>query len=123
MTVDEHVIDNIYLIVNLTLEIDIYTMLERVIDITYHAHELAYTCYWSVKEAVLDVYETREMYLDPKRILVNTVYNFGHIFDAVRDMVLWFQNGSQGEITGPYDAGYALGTAIYLSLLIEPHED
>ena len=57
--------------------------------------------------------------LNPKTYIMNIVYNFGDIFDAGREFVLFFMNDPRGNANSVYDAGLNLGTAIYL--LITPN--
>jgi len=50
---------------------------------------------------------------DPKNYIMNTVYNFGHIFDNMRDMVFFFQQNPRGQVNSIHDAGYNLGMAVF----------
>lgn len=43
----------------------------------------------------------------------NFVFNFGDIFDSIRDTILFFRSSSRGQFSVPYDAGYGLGYAVY----------
>ena len=47
--------------------------------------------------------------LYPSAVIDNFVFNFGDIFDALRDTVLYFSTSSRGEYNVPYDAGYGVG--------------
>merc|ERR1719198_245035 len=44
---------------------------------------------------------------------MNTVYNFGHIFDNLRDVILYFREDPRCQTTSVHDAGYNLGLAMY----------
>jgi hypothetical protein len=44
------------------------------------------------------------------------IFQFGNIFDALRDVLLFVNDDDRGEYDLPYDAGYGLGTATYLVL-------
>lgn len=44
---------------------------------------------------------------------MNTVYNFGHIFDNMRDVYLYFTMNPRGVTNNVHDAGYHLGLAAY----------
>lgn len=50
---------------------------------------------------------------DPKNYIMNGVYNFGHIFDALRDVYLFFTEDPRGLIDNVHDTGYSLGLAVY----------
>ena len=54
----------------------------------------------------------------PKPYILNLVYNFGMIFDSMREMVLFFMEDSRGQANSVEDAGYDFGLAIFL--LISP---
>lgn len=43
----------------------------------------------------------------------NTIFNFGTIFDSIRDSILFLSSSDRGKFTIPYDAGYGIGNAIY----------
>lgn len=51
--------------------------------------------------------------LYPSVVMDNVVFNFGNIFDAFRDVVLFLSSSPRGELDLPYEAGYALGAAVY----------
>ena len=55
----------------------------------------------------------------PKTYLMNFVYNFGHIFDAIRELVLFFMLDPRGQVNSVHDAGYSLGQSVYY--LITPN--
>jgi hypothetical protein len=50
----------------------------------------------------------------PKAYLMNMVYNFGHIFDALRDVYLFFTQDPRGLVDNVHDTGYMMGLAVYL---------
>ena len=50
---------------------------------------------------------------NPKTYIMNTVYNFGHIFDGVRDTYLFFVEDPRGNEKAVYHMGYNLGQALY----------
>jgi hypothetical protein len=45
---------------------------------------------------------------------MNGIYNFGHIFDALRDAYLFVREDPRGQVTNVYDAGFSVGWATYL---------
>ena len=48
---------------------------------------------------------------NPKNYVMNSVYNFGHIFDNLRDVILYFTEDPRGQTNSVHDAGYNLGLA------------
>jgi len=46
---------------------------------------------------------------DPKTYIMNTVYNFGHIFDGIRDTYLFFVEDQRGNPDAVYQMGFKLG--------------
>ncbi len=115
--IDYHYVLNFYSIANSTVSQDLFSIMETVIDIIYHTHDLAYECYEGTLEAKEEFLAKKDVYTDPKNLLNNIVFNFGNIFDAIRDALVWFDVGSQGEDEVSYDIGYALGNSFYLVLL------
>jgi hypothetical protein len=47
---------------------------------------------------------------------VNIVYNFGTVFDSIRDAILFYAGSNWGTVTVAYNAGYGVGNAIYYVL-------
>jgi hypothetical protein len=46
---------------------------------------------------------------DPKTYIMNVVYNFGHIFDGIRDSYLFFVEDPRGNDKAVYHLGFNLG--------------
>lgn len=44
---------------------------------------------------------------------MNSVYNFGHIFDNLRDAIMYFTEDPRGQVNNVHDAGYNVGLALY----------
>lgn len=44
---------------------------------------------------------------------MNTVYNFGHIFDGLRDTYLFFVDDPRGNPDAVYQMGFNIGQALY----------
>ena len=51
---------------------------------------------------------------NPKNYIMNVIYNFGHIFDSIRDSVLFLMEDPRGQVTNVYDCGFSLGWATYM---------
>lgn len=54
---------------------------------------------------------------NPKTYIMNTVYNFGHIFDGVRDTYLFFVESPRGNPKAVYQMGYNLGQAVFYFIM------
>ena len=79
----------------------------------YNTDPITQVCYLSIKEVGVNVWSNIQL-LDPSTLIDNVVFSFGKIFDSIRDMILFFTQDQRGEYHVPYDAGYGLGTAVYL---------
>jgi hypothetical protein len=97
---------------------NIYNLFDNallVAKITQQLHPIAFHC-WNAGEDVYahfyDIIVMQNGY-DPKNYLMNSVYNFGHIFDNLRDMVFFFTQNPRGQVNSVHDAGYNLGVAVY----------
>jgi hypothetical protein len=82
---------------------------------TYNTNIIALTCYKGLREGSIDVTQ-RAKSLTTRQLLDNCVFNFGRIFDSIRDTLLYFNGDTRGQYNIPYEAGLGLGNAIYLIL-------
>lgn len=115
------------LVVNLTLTIfekeDFFEAFFYVYDVALTAtrilsqlHPIAFNCYNAGESTYLQYYHiiVEENGWNPKNYLMNTIYNFGHIFDAYRDAWLFIAMDPRGQINNVYDMGYSIGFATYM---------
>jgi len=98
---------------NYTLEFDFFDVGWRFLDILYNTDPITQSCYLSFKEVGSNIWGNIQL-LDPRTFIDNIVFSFGKIFDSIRDVILFFTQDQRGEYHVPYDAGYGLGTALYL---------
>lgn len=84
-------------------------------------HPIAFNCWNSYEHTYEHFYHQIVVHNkdDFKTYLMNVVYNFGHLFDSMRDFVSFLTNDPRGDITNVYDAGYSLGQFVYY--LITPN--
>lgn len=87
----------------------------RFLDMLYNVDPITQACYTSFKEVGVTTYGNL-LLITPRNFLDNFIFNFGNIFDAIRDVSLFMNDDPRGEYNLPYDAGYGLGTAIYLAI-------
>ncbi len=104
---------NLKLMWNYTLDGDFFYVGWTFLDMLYNTDPITQACYRSTKEVGVNVWSSIQL-LDPRTFIDNVVFSFGKIFDSIRDMILFFTQDQRGEYHVPYDAGYGLGTAIYL---------
>lgn len=100
---------------NKTLEFDFFKTTDLFIDTVYNTHNLYVSCPEGYKLGWKSISAEKHMFLEPKNLMNNIIFNFGHIFDNLRDSIIWFENGSQGEKNGPYNTGYSMGNAVYFA--------
>lgn len=50
---------------------------------------------------------------NPKNYILNVVYNFGHIFDSIRDVYLFLAEDPRGVLNDVHDAGFSTGLALF----------
>ena len=100
---------------NLILDGNFFKAGWRFLDMLYNVDPITQACYTSFKEAGINFYG-HLLLTSPRALLNNIIYNFGDIFDAFRDVILFVNDDPRGEYNVPYDAGFGLGTAIYLAI-------
>ena len=107
--------NNAKLIANYTKSKMYWNVGWALLDMTYNINPITQSCYRGFSECGLGLYGYA-VELDPKTVINNIVFNFGDIFDAIRDVILFMTDDARGEFNLPYDAGYGIGTALYLVL-------
>jgi hypothetical protein len=92
-----------------------------ILDMTYNIDPITQACYRTFEEFGLGLDKQAKL-LYPDTVINNVVFQFGNIFDSVRDVLLFMVGDSRGEFNLPYDAGYGLGNAIHLVMLPDPEK-
>ena len=79
-------------------------------------HPIAFNCYNAGEYTYIQYYDVivNQNGYNPKNYLMNTIYNFGHIFDALRDAWLFIAEDPRGQVNNVFDVGYSLGWATYM---------
>lgn len=120
--VQEEFVSNLYLADNITASIQTQTnrneatfgffdLLLTLTKLSTFLHPIAFNC-WNSYEHVGNYIYTQVVVVnadDYKTYLMNFVYNFGHLFDSLRDFVTFLANDPRGDVTNVYDAGFSLG--------------
>ena len=99
-------------LINNTLDGNLFKAGWNVLDMIYNVHPITLSCYTGMKEGFNGLI-TYGLTLYPSAVMDNVVFNFGNIFDAFRDTVLFFSASSRGEFNLPFEAGFATGEAIW----------
>lgn len=81
---------------------------------TYSSHEIALTCFDGFEESFLGYKQLIQLYDQPKILIQNLIYNFGDIWDNMRDFVEYYVEEQRGVYNIPYLTGKLLGNSFYL---------
>lgn len=96
-----------------------FDLLMILADLSSGLHPVAFHC-WNAGEYVYEHYKTKVTESSSfKPYLMNFVYNFGLVFDSLRDWWIFLTNDPRGQDDGVYNAGDSLGQAVYY--LIDPN--
>jgi len=82
--------------------------------VLHDLHSTSEFCYSAINEHLLELVLSKKYYTDTENIINNVVYNFGSVFDSVRDTYVWFADGPDEE--NAYEAGFGFGHALFLSV-------
>lgn len=123
-------IHNLYVADNITASIsqqpdtvlaifNVFDLLMTYTKLSTFLHPIAFNC-WLGGEAIGDHFVYQIVVVNGtdeyKAYIMNIVYNFGHIFDSLRDFVFFLLRDTRGDVTSVYDAGYSLGQFIWFSI-------
>jgi len=97
---------------------NIYNLFDTMLlvtKITQQLHPIAFHCWSAGEHTYAHFYDIVLVQngLDPKNYIMNFVYNFGHIFDNLRNVVMYLVEDPRGQINSVHDAGYNLGLALH----------
>ena len=99
-------------LVNNTLDGNLFKAGWSLLDMIYNIHPITQSCYVGMKEGFFGLFNYGQT-LYPSAVMDNVVFNFGNIFDAFRDTMLFFTASSRGEFNLPFEAGFATGEAVW----------
>lgn len=120
--IGDELVSNMKKVLNMTETIfqqtDFYKIMYMVFDngllitrITQMLHPTTLHCWEGgthVYEHFYDIIVNQNGY-NPKSYLLNIVYNFGGLFEAARELWLFFKEDPRGQLTNVHDAGYNMG--------------
>lgn len=98
---------------NNTLEIELGDAFSGLLDIVYNSRGLYNSCPAGYIAGYNSIMLRQDTLKDPTHYMDNIIFNFGMIFDNIRDFIMWIQYGSAGEDFGPYNSGFSLGNVVY----------
>ena len=85
-------------------------------DMIYNVDIITQACYRTSFEFGYGLYDYGNR-LDIRTGIDNVIFQFGNVYDAVRDTILFFIDDDRGEFDLPCDAGRGIGTAIFLLII------
>jgi hypothetical protein len=53
---------------------------------------------------------------DKYAVYTNIIYNFGLVYDSIKNMMLYFVGAPRPDNNTPYDVGYDLGSVVFYML-------
>ena len=90
--------------------------MESFFNIFYYFHDITFSCYYGGIEAYTNVLNYGGSVTNPLVIYTNIIYNFGLVYDAIKNMALYFLGVPRPGNDKPYDVGYNLGASIFYLL-------
>ena len=107
--------DNVVLIYNYTAGNEPWLAGWSFLDIIYNVDTVSHFCYTAIEEGFIGI-DGYVVQLYPSAVMNNVVYNFGDIFDSVRDSLIMLLSSPQGENNLVYKSGFGFGYAFYLTV-------
>ena len=89
----------------------------NIIDAMYHIYNVCFSCYYGSIEAWNLVVQYAQFTNNPSFIMVNLVYNFGLMYDDLKDSLAFFTGNPVVGTTDTFGAGFDLGQIIYFLLI------
>lgn len=81
---------------NRTLEGELVNALYAFYDMTYNSDLIVHSCVTGAKESVNAFITLLQIYKKPKDLIENIVHEFGHIWDALSDVLDFMKNKNRG---------------------------
>lgn len=88
-------------------------------DITYHVQDMTYSCYAALFEGYDQLLGYGDFVTNPSYLLTNLIYNFGLMYNSVKDVIVFFQGSQFSGAKTAHDAGYELGSLLYYIFMEE----
>lgn len=83
------------------------------LDPVYHLADINYKCFIGGQEAYAQLLKYTIIATDPLTVLWNLIYNFGLIYNSIKDIGTFFIYPGRSGAKSPMDLGAQIGTFIY----------
>jgi len=84
----------------------VFRAINIIIDIPYHFYDVNFACYYGVFEAFSTGSSFGNFVDNPKILLQNMIYNFGLMYNSMKDVIFYFINPEYSKATSTYQVGY-----------------
>ena len=84
--------------------------------ITYNLDDATTKCYKGAFESYDTLTKYGDFTQDPEFLLSNMLYNFGYMYSAVKDLIVYFSGGTKTKAKTAFQAGYQAGQIMYYLL-------
>lgn len=92
---------------------------DEIIFLFYNLYDVSNGCYYGGIESFENLGKYTSWTEDPWQILKNFGYNFGYVYNNVRDILLSILNIDRSPLDSAYSIGVALGQIYYFILIVE----
>lgn len=90
--------------------------IESFFTIFYYLYPINFSCYYGVIEAMTNIVSLGGSVTNPLALYTNVIYNFGLVYNAIKNVVLYFLGVPRPGNDTPYAVGYNLGSSIFYLL-------
>ncbi len=99
-----------------------FTVIDSMFLLTYQTYDVSYSCYNGVIEAVMTFIAYGNFFTDYTLLTTNLLFNFGLMYDSVKDAVMYFTGDERGHASDSFEAGFELGQVVYYLLFNQDEE-
>ena len=90
--------------------------MDKFIDATYHWYDISDKCYDSIFDGMIAAEAYTTFLKDATVIQQNMIYNFGLVYNNLKELILYFEDDPRKKITGAFSCGLTLGAFFYYFL-------
>ena len=83
------------------------------INIPYKSYDICLYCTQLIANAMITSLSFIAFYTKPTILWYNFVYNFGLIYNSIKNLIFYFTQNPKNKIKTPYDAGFQIGAVSY----------
>lgn len=97
-----------------TLTVDsVFTIIATALDPFYHLADINFSCFVGAQEAYGQIQKYGAFITDYTLLLRNFLFNFGRMYDAIKDVVTFFINEDRSNARTPADLGAQMGAILF----------